>query len=196
MGMRHLGILAIAGTLAAAPSVAEACSCVMPTLSGSWHQASDTFRGRVVDRRTAGDMYQYRVEVQRTFGGCLDRGDVVIVESQRSSAACGMELRAGQSYLLTADRSDSGDVLAITLCGYNREWSTLSTDDLDFLASRPVTCDEQLVACADGTPPVHCFADACAIEPWCAEAESCEMNTCRGCDAEFYDATWAPVCQP
>lgn len=189
-------VAAAAGTFAV-PSVAEACSCAAPSLSRSWHESSDTFKGTVVSHRIRGNVHQYVVDVVRPFSGCTVAGDSITVETNTSSAACGAELDVGDSYLLTANQDTASGAYEISLCGYNREWSTVSGEDRDFLASRPVVCERapEDVTCADGSEPVQCFADSCSIEPGCAEAAVCEFNTCGGCEAEFYDASWTPVCE-
>ena len=190
--------LIAAGSFGALPSTAEACSCLQPSLSQSWHDSTDMFKGRVQSHRIRGNEHQYQVEVVRPFSGCTVAGDVVIVETNVSTAACGMPLQVGEAYLLAGYQSPSRAwAYDIGLCGYNRVWSTLSDDDVDFLASRPVVCaDEASLTCADGSEPVQCIVDACDVEPGCAEATTCEFNTCGGgCDAEFYDASWNPVCE-
>jgi len=189
--------LVAAGALGTLPSVAEACSCMQPSVSQSWHDSTDMFKGHVKSHRIVGNEHQYAVEIVRPFSGCTVAGDVVWVETNISTAACGMPLTVGEDYLLAGYKDAStARIYDIGLCGYNRVWSTLSDDDVDFLRSRPVVCDaEGTLACADGSQPVQCFADACDVQTGCAAAETCEFNTCGGCDAEFYDAMWTPVCE-
>lgn len=192
--------LVLVGTaaLGALPSVAEACSCMPTTLSQSWHESTDTFKVRVQSHRIRGNMHQYNVEVVRPFSGCTVAGDAVVVETNVSSAACGLPLDVGRTYLLTAYQDPTAsDVFEIGLCGYNQEWSTVSQEDREFLASRLVVCDADPLGatCADGSQPVQCFANACQVQQGCAAAETCEFNTCGGCGAEYYDASWTPVCE-
>lgn len=197
---RRVWIMAgAAASLAAVPSVAEACSCLPQSLSASWHESTDTMRGRVVDHKITGDVHRYQVEVLRPFSGCTDPRDVVVVETSRSEAACGTTLDVGEIYLLTANQDPGRDgVYGIGLCGYNRLWSTVSASDREFLASRPVACASEpaVVTCGDGSAPVQCLVNSCEVEPACGQAVTCEFNTCGGCDAEFYDASWTPVCSP
>jgi hypothetical protein len=103
----------------------------------------------------------------------------------------------GESYLLTANLEPGAEAYAITLCGYNREWESLSGEDRDFLASRPVVCEDsgQRMTCADGSLPLACFVNSCDLEQSCDEAAVCEFNPCGGCRAEYYDERWAPVCE-
>lgn len=196
MSNRWSIVLAAVTASLVVPSVAEACTCDQPSLSRSWHESTHTFKGIVLDSRVRGSENQYRVRVQRTFSGCTVDAETVIVSSNTSAAACGLPLAVGQTWLLTADLSEDG-TYAIGSCGYNRVWSTLSETDRSFLASRPVVCEDEpgSLICADGSEPVQCFADACQVENACAAAEICEFNSCGGCNAEFYDESWNPVCE-
>jgi hypothetical protein len=188
-------LVAVAALAAVAPSPAEACSCVQPSITAAWHEYSDTFQGRVLAERIQGRSRWYVVQVQRTFGGCTEAGDLVLVESPVSEASCGQRLTVGTSWLLTVEAQPSGSHFHLGLCGYSRRWATLADDEVDFLLSRPVACDATSpVVCGDGSAPVQCFANSCEVEAWCDEATLCEFNSCGGCVAEFYDDRWAPVC--
>lgn len=192
-----MAILATAGGLLTA-SDAEACSCMRPSLTASYHYSSDTVAVQVLAERQGPQRLFYRVEVIKPFSGCLQPGDRVTIETALWDASCGQRLEVGARYLLTADAEDSRgapDVYSINLCGYNRQMSELTRDDLQFLRSRSVFCEETgAVACADGSDPVQCLQDPCRAES-CADATLCEANYCSGCNAEFYGENWAPVCE-
>jgi hypothetical protein len=199
--MRNRTIAAVAlltGIAVGAPTDARACSCMSPNLVASYQYASDTIAARVLTERQRGNRLQYRVEVIRAYSGCLQPGERITIETPVWSASCGQPLALGRRYLLTADASDFKDdpnVFSINLCGYNRALANLTADDLAFLESRSVFCEETgQVSCADGSDPVQCFADPCEVES-CAEATMCEANYCGGCDAEFYSDDWTPVCE-
>jgi hypothetical protein len=189
--------LVAAGTFGALPTAAEACSCAQPSVSQSWHDSTDMFKGHVKSHRIQGNEHQYAVEIMRTFSGCTRAGDVVTVETSISTASCGMPLQVGEDYVLAGYKDPTRTrAYDIGLCGYNRVWSTVTGEDLEFLRSRPVVCeDDATLACADGSEPVQCFVDSCQVDVACADAEVCEFNTCGGCDAEFYDGWWNPVCE-
>ena len=196
--MLAVGAVLAASAAALAPSDAEACSCMPPSVEASWHHSSDTVAARVLAERRGPERVLYRVQVIRAFSGCLQPGDRITIETAAYDAACGQALEVGARYLLTADAADSRDdpgTYSIGLCGYNRRLNELTQADRDFLAARQVSCEETgKISCADGSDPVQCFQDPCDAER-CAEATVCEANYCGGCDAEFYAENWAPVCE-
>jgi hypothetical protein len=192
-------LAAVAALALGAPSVAEACSCLEPSLSRSWHEASDTVRAVVVGERTSGQFNYYEVEVQRVFSGCTQAGDTLLVESYRSEATCGIQLQTGTSYLLTATAHPGPGgrtAYQVGLCGFNKPWAQVTSAEKGYLASRPVYCERtDELTCADGTDPVECLVDPCSVAD-CPNASRCESNYCGGCTAEFYDDLWAPECRP
>ena len=192
----------VSGVLAASiglPSVSQACSCLPPSLSRSWHESSDTLRVTLVSERTVGQFHYYEAEVHRPFSGCTQPGDRILLESASNQAACGIRLSVGDEWLVTASNADSQgrpDVFGVNLCGYNRPWTQLTRPERDFLNARLVVCPGSGVAvCADGTQPVACLVDPCDVA-FCGLEERCQSNDCGGCTAEFYDAFFDPVCTP
>lgn len=179
----------------AGASRASACSCIVPTVESSYRSASDV---AFVDlRRTyvTGDTRYYLGRVVRTFKGCLPTGERVVLKTPADGAACGTELRL-RRYLIngTAAGTFLGmPVLSISLCSYDRQVSTLTDHDREYLEGRTVCCGESC-HCADGSQPVNCFADPCSVAPECGEGE-CVANYCGGCNAEFYDSMGQAVCQ-
>jgi hypothetical protein len=191
-------IVASATALAAtvAPTPARACSCLEVSVERSWHQYSDMFRGIVRAEQIAGSMHHYLVEVRQPYSGCTAPGDIVLVTTPRSSAACGVDLDLGETYVLSATTGPRApEQYLINLCGYNLPVDAVPRADRAFLQSRPVYCDGSLT-CVDDGPPARCFADPCEVAPTCDEAATCESNPCSAipCTAEFYDEGWNPVC--
>jgi hypothetical protein len=189
------GAALVGAALALASSDAEACSCVRPSLTASWHDATDTVAVEVLAERRGPQRQLYRVEVIKPFSGCLQPGDRVTIETALYDASCGQQLQVGQRYLLTAYADASRDAFSINLCGYNRLLSDLTREDRDFLSSRQVFCEETgEISCADGSRPVSCIQDPCRAES-CDDATICEANYCGGCNAELYGEGWEPVCE-
>ena len=185
----------VAGAWIADAQRARACTCLPPTVESSYQNSTDVVQARVLFGLFVGSQVWYLAEVQRTFKGCLSPNERVLLTTPNSSAACGVTLSAGNSYLLNGD--DSGTFfgtarLAITLCDYNPLWNTLSDHDRDFLAGRTVCCGTDCT-CADGSDPVACLVDPCQVAPECPDGE-CVANYCGGCNAEFYDANGYAVC--
>jgi hypothetical protein len=195
-----VGAALVVGLAGLVPSEASACSCMRPSLSASYHYSSDTIAVRVLSERQGPQRVYYRVEVVKAFSGCLQPGDRVTIETPVWSASCGQRLATGARYLLTADAADfrgDPDVYSINLCGYNRAFDELTAEDMQFLRSRSVFCEETgTIVCSDGTDPVQCLQDPCQAEAGtCEGATICESNTCGGCNAEFYGEQWAPMCE-
>lgn len=179
----------------AAESRASACSCIAPSVESSYLGASDVGFVDVQYRYVFGDTRYYLGHVVRTFKGCLAEGQRVILTTSASSASCGVELKLGQYLIngMAAGRFVGTPVLSISLCSYDRLVSELSEHDRAFLEGRMVCCGDAC-SCGDGSEPVQCFADPCAVAPPCSEGE-CVANYCGGCQAEFYDSSGAPACQ-
>jgi Tissue inhibitor of metalloproteinase len=176
-----------------APARADACTCIPVTIESAWHNSSDTFVGIVLGTKTKGLTVTYKVGVQTVFGGCLQAGDVVFVDTPVDPGACGQVLTIGDKYLLTADRGAVN--LSITSCGFNRLLSQLTASEQKFLESREVFCpDTGAMSCADGSQPLFCFVDPCTTATCGDPTAVCEANYCGGCNAEFYDPSGDMVC--
>jgi hypothetical protein len=192
------GILwALAALAWGTPQLAEACSCLEPSVERSWHEATDMLRGTVLGVRQQGQMLKYKVELQQPYSGCIEAGQVVVIRTPVSSASCGTRLEVGETYLLSATlTTDEPEVYAINACGFNRVWSTVDKETRVYLNSRPIYCDEtEGLSCVSGQLPVQCFANPCKVSPSCEEATYCEFNPCAAspCAAEHYDSTWQSV---
>ncbi len=182
----------------ALPRVAEACSCLQPDLIQQWHESTDMIGVRILDERVVGMERQFKARVINPFSGCLEGGDIVVLTTHRDSATCGASFALQGTYVVAAN--DAGRMVngrparGVTLCGWAEEYSAISADDMDFLMSRPITCNGALT-CADGQAPTQCLVDPCT-QASCVDG-TCEANTCGGgCVAEFYDVDGYGVCEP
>lgn len=185
--------------VAATPSTAEACTCLPPDIARSYNNADDVVRAKVGGKlgfAPAGKVW-YWARVQDTFKGCLQPGKFILIESNNSSAACGISLSKG-SYLLNGQ--DAGNfwglpIIGANSCDYNQQWKQLSKEDLGYLYSRYNCCGDTC-ECTDGSQPVNCFVDPCQVSSCDVKGATCTANYCGGCNAEWTDATGAEVCQP
>ena len=189
-----LAMLFAAAALTTAAPKAEACSCMPPDLVRSYRTHSDVFQGDVLWTWTWGQTRFHLARVRHVFEGCVEPRELVLLTTPQSSAACGIELRTRRTYLITAQ--DAGTMyglprLAISVCGFNVPWRSLTKDQLAFLWGRTVCCGDDC-ACADGSAPVLCFVDPCEVAS-CPEG-TCEANYCGGCFAEFYTDADLRVC--
>jgi hypothetical protein len=168
-----------------------------PTVEKAWFLSDYQFSGVPFGQINFGSNKHYYVLINKVFKGCLHKGQILVVVTPQSSAACGLSLKTGVEYLINGD--DFGKFygkqnIGASLCGYNVKWSDLNQDELDYLNTRPVQCGNQFY-CAHGNSPVNCFVDPCAVAPECPESETCLSNYCRGCYAEFYDKDGYAVCE-
>lgn len=190
-------VLAASSALAALqPRAAGACSCLPSSVESSYGASSDVITAVPLLGYCTATEQRYLAQVTAAFKGCVGAGEVVILSTPGSSAACGAELELGVEYLINAAAAGAFlgvPRLSFSLCGYNLPTAELSTQDEAFLAGRNVCCGDEC-RCADGTAPVLCFADPCDVTPACDAAARCEANYCGGCNAEFYDAGGAAVC--
>lgn len=196
---RTILLMSAALTLGLAPSAAEACSCAQTSLEQAWHQSSDMFKVQITGEHTSGAYTYYDATVIRPFSGCTGTGDHIVLETGRSSAACGVRLGIGTEWLLSASGEDSErrpEVFSVGMCGWNVPWQQVSRESRDWLGARMITCDSTgEVSCVDGSRPVACFADPCETAQACDVAARCEANYCGGCKAEFFDLAYQPVCE-
>lgn len=193
MRISALFFAAILGLLAAPR--AEACSCGSPDLVQLFRAADRVFEGRVVGVHRGGYWNAYDVVVTDPLTSCLAPRRVVQVGTSTSS--CGVRLAMGGRYVLfTNGQVVQGRTRLITdACSGDRLISSLTADEDAFLQSRPTECGG-VWGCVDGSQPVSCAVDPCAVVPSCDPNATCEANYCVGCGAEFYDADDAAVCTP
>ena len=196
--IRLTTIVALALGLVATPSFtqeAEACSCFPSTVSSSYQSYDQVVRVRVGKLLKSSDNFtsRYSGNVLEAFKGCLSGS--VIIETASNGATCGLGLTRGEWLLngyLTASKGGT-PTIQVNLCGYNREFSSLSNPDLDYLYSRTNCCDGSC-QCTDGSAPVNCFAQPCSVSSCDVEGATCQDNYCDGCAAEWYDTLGNQVC--
>ncbi|MCU0663374.1 MAG: hypothetical protein MUC50_13740 [Myxococcota bacterium] len=179
--------------VAAFPMKAQACKCMAPDIARSYASADHVAKIRVIGQTFAPSGFKrYLGIVNETYKGCLGKNQRVVLETRSDGAACGMRLEK-RTYLFNG--ASEGFVrglpkILVHTCDYNRLYSDLTEDDLDYLFTRYNCCNGKC-ACTDGSQPVLCFADPCSVST-CSDPEAtCESNTCGGCNAEWLDATGA-----
>ena len=179
------------------PEPAQACSCLPSTIESSYSNATDVVSVDIWLQLGLGGSRWYLGNVRDAYKGCNGAGELILIETASSSAACGATFNVGERYLIHGYAD--GDLLGIPrvrtgLCSYNVLEQALDEDEREFLASRMVCCGEECT-CADGSDPVQCLVDPCDVAPECPEGE-CVANYCGGCRAEFYDDAGYAVCLP
>lgn len=187
-----LACLLPVAALVGAPPEARACSCLPPDLPFIYNNSSDVFVGRVLGRVESGHTRFFVFRIRATYKGCAERGQVVLLSSPIESAACGIDLRPGRSYLISAASEVSPGLFSIGLCGYNRPVRQLTEEDWQFLNTRFNCCGGECACVNDD--PVLCLVDPCSVAS-CEEGE-CIANYCGGCRAEFYTEMGQAVCAP
>lgn len=180
--------------LAFIPVKADACKCMKPDIARSYNSAENVAKVTVLGQLfwAPAGLKRYLGIVHETFKGCLKTGSLVVVETRSDSASCGMSIYK-RTYLLHG--SDAGFYWAmpkieVNSCDYNELFSALPEEALDYLSSRYNCCGDSC-SCVDGTQPVNCFVNPCAVST-CGDPEAtCHTNYCGGCHAEWYDTTGA-----
>lgn len=195
-GMFATGALVLAG-LWAWGSEAAACTCIDPDIAYSWRTNDHAFVGRARSVRRAGAYLLYDVVVVATAKSCVAPGTRVSVATPASSAACGAWMPLHKAMVIFGDtRWIAGRRAVFTSsCSGNLLTSDLTAEEEDFLLSRELSCDGA-VTCADGTPPVSCFAQPCASSTCGEPGAVCEDNYCGGCNAEWYTPDDFMACTP
>lgn len=192
-------LLTVFACLLGMNGTAEACKCMPPDLTSSYNQAEAVVHVRILPGafNRGNDRYYDAVLIEDAYKGCLTKRTRVLIRTARSSAACGVTLRTGTEYLISArlaGRSLGRSVLQTGSCDSNPEWRALSSDNLAFLHSRYNCCGDRC-ACADGTQPVQCFVNPCDVSSCDVEGAECQANYCGGCNAEWSDENGARVCE-
>eukprot|EP00741_Cyanophora_paradoxa_P015348 tig00000194_g14816.t1 len=221
-GPRLLLALLVAACTALAPG-AQGCSCFAPaTLTASYYASSHVFVADILAARPAPpdatdlDFDARVVELYKGPTSPALKGRRVTVTTSASSAACGVELKAGKPYLLSASAA-SPFVFRVELCQVNVPAEFVSPCGWTYLRSRSV-CNGTAEECGYSTdsaactapgclracavlPPANCVADPCEQAQECRDpvptpaapapsdlegAAVCEGNPCGACRAERY----------
>ena len=176
-------------------SEAAACSCLPPDLVFTYNNSTDVLAVKILRKRQRGDQVVYKARTRRTYKGCVEAREKVILTTAVSSAACGVDLEVGSTYLVTGDgttRRNGRRVVPISLCGHNRLLGDLTDADHGFLDTRFNCCGDEC-ACVN-SEEVQCFADPCSVST-CPQG-SCTSNHCGGCHAEWYNGNGQALCTP
>jgi len=190
-------VMVMTATWLSTEGQADACTCLPPDMNRSYDNADHVVHARVVlSLGVSGGQRRYlAVTEEAAFKGCLPAQQFVVLQTASQSAACGVTLQVGQSYLL------HGQALApmlglprlgIFLCDANVLWSDLSAEHRNYLDTRFVCCGGKC-ACFN-SDEVQCFVDPCQVSRCDVEGAECRSNYCGGCNAEWIDPTGALVC--
>jgi hypothetical protein len=195
-GSAWVVIIAVLASSAGMAQRARACKCLEPNVESSYNRSSDVVSVEILRQYANGSTRTFAARVLRTFKGCLKPGQNILLNTSTSSASCGVTLDNRRQYLIngtSSGRQGNQPVLSIGSCSYNRELTTLSELDREFLDGRNVCCGDTC-ACASGQAPAKCLVDPCSVAPACADGK-CQANYCGGCHAEFYDTNGYAVCE-
>lgn len=191
-------MLAIAGWWLV-PAEATACTCVMPSLDGSYDAADHVLHAKVLRQEGESERDSvYAVQLlEPDFKGCLKAGEEVLIATAPAEETCGVPMPIGAELALFAVRRETDDasVLRVSLCGGSMPWGTLTAAQHDALRGREVCCGDDC-ACASGEPEVQCFVDPCTVSRCDAKGARCVADYCGGCHARWYDPAGARVCEP
>lgn len=187
--MRRLSplLLILLVSLAVTARPAKACSCIFPTLAGSYASHDAVFSATITAENVVGQTRQYTATVDTGYKGCFQYGEEVTLLTHIHGATCGITLNVGDKYLITGTNVFFS-TYSIGLCGYNRPFATLTPAEIQFLDTR-FNCGD----CVNSNL-VSCIVDPCTTAS-CPDG-NCVANYCGGCNAEFYDDAGFPVCTP
>lgn len=183
---------ALALAILAVPRSAAACSCIPPDLPTLFQKSDHVLRAHVLSVYETSDKRVHVARVLKSWKGCERRGTLVRLETPKSSAACGVTLPPGTTWLLTGSAVGPHRI-GVALCGYNVPVAQVPPADAAFLASRTVCCGG-VCRCGDGSHPVLCLVDPCQVSS-CPEGD-CVANYCGGCNAEHWSEQGPMVCTP
>ena len=175
---------------------AFACKCIQSSVAKAYNDVDAVYAGTIVFKITIAAEVWHIVRVRGVFGGCAKKNDWVIVKTNSGSAACGVDMDEGKTYLLFGDEIPSMwtvSVHSVNSCDPNQKVSSLSASERSWLMARTVCCEKDC-ACVAGQPTVSCFANPCDFAD--CPSGTCQANYCGGCNAEFYSETGELVCAP
>jgi hypothetical protein len=177
------------------PSEAHACRCVPTDVVQATRRHEHALVAWVKSVRTTRTHVLHDVVVRHTATSCLPVGETITVASPIGACTTRLPLRV--STLVFGDTAWIGGrrVVVTDACSGNRPATSLTPDEVAFLASRTLTC-EGVTRCADGTLPNACLLDPCDVST-CADPDAvCESSYCGGCVAEWYAPDDLAVCTP
>jgi hypothetical protein len=183
-------------TLLALVAAAVSCKCAVPTVKTQYFKPENTrvVRAVVTSKRTQpcqNCKVFYKIKVLEAFKGCKTPSDLE-VSTADSSAACGVDLQVGTSYLLYLS---SDKVPGVSSCQGIQMFADVSTSDLKFLRTRKVCCGKRC-SCLPGNREWNCYMEPCKskVKPPCPDATKCVNNYCGGCFAEWLKEDGFPAC--
>ena len=174
--------LTTAALLGLAHGTAQACSCMPPSISGSFDAATDVAVMRIEGSKLRGDTLYYSAQILRPFKGCTVPGEKVILATSASSATCGeTDLQTRQTILIFGEEDGAwGDItiLDINLCDYNTPVGKLTPDDKRFLGNNAEVCNEECEELKPGS-----FGACDMLLGWGVSTLSGLCEPFSGCDA-------------
>jgi len=87
----------LGAALLVAARPAEACSCLASTVESSYQNSSAVLSARVLLSFGAGSERWSLARVSKAYKGCTEPGELVVLSTASSSAACGVSLPTGMS---------------------------------------------------------------------------------------------------
>jgi hypothetical protein len=172
-------------------------------LSYHFNNSDMTVKATILNQGTRGMDRYFLAQVERQYSGCdiqytSGRTEEIILRTSTSSAACGVGLTTGETYVLstynTGDAYRGRNIYSIGLCNYHTQEGFLTRSESEFLNSRQRDCPRQGISeCGDGSFPVSCLVDPCMTAPLCRGGD-CEANYCGGCNYEYFDIEGTKVC--
>jgi hypothetical protein len=190
MVSRALSLLVVLTCAGWLPALISACSCLeAPSVQRSLAITDHVFRGRILKKyRDVNFLTIFRVVVNRVYKGCdFARTQRIIVATGNNSAACGIDLKVGSTYLFSgytypfvagiaaqlAPRDNITRVTNVRSCDYNAVWTSLSVASRRRLRRygnrrcRPTTCnkDSDCTTRNTNTTKPFCVEGVCVQNP-------------------------------
>lgn len=174
----------IAGIIAlATPNPSLACKCAPPpSVSDALREASAVFEGRVTHQTAEDTELEVTLNVVQAWKGV--QMETVRVRTRADSAACGVELTIGESYLVYATQraaGSSGAALEVLRCGRTRaardadeDYSQLGIGAVPVSAREPAAPGAPTTKPnAPGTPATNTSSQA--LDPAAGGCASCTL---------------------
>lgn len=189
--------IALSTGYAAHISTAQACTCERTDMTAAYSDAESVFRGQVLFGFEFLTSNLYFVWVQEMYKGCTPTQRALWIQSEQSSAACGVRLANGGRYVIYSTPGEGifSFAQSTNSCSGTQPFEGLSPNGLEFLNSRTRCCGDEC-ECTGGKEMVQCFVDPCEAATACNDetAVRCEPNYCGGCNAEYFNDRDERVC--
>lgn len=184
--------------LVALLNTAHGCSCAITPFEVAYYRSQQNgtpfSRARVITSTLSGGIRRYGLKVSFVWDNCTRNTPFsAIAETSDSSAACGVLLTVGKTYILQLKQLGTSQV---NLCGVNILESSLTASQRSFLDTRQLCCKGKC-RCANSNI-VTCIRAPCdprfESPPCPPESVKCVDNFCGGCIAEWFTSSMLPAC--